>query len=790
MRKPKILAASVTLTALLLAIVALPITASSTATPLSDILPSELYGVLELDPAEVPNSLQDLYMEGLSYVIDSGLNPYYYTEEGFDILTDFYRDLYGNQPVTVGVTASSLTPAAFIITEIEEGNFENLIDLYGPYISDMISVYLPMDEDEIEEIEEVEVGEDYEDIIKGMDEYTYWTDGEYYQTSYPTSYLMYHEGYLVISNEASFLEGLYEGYSDTLTENSEYAEVADEFLDDNFLSVFVDAGDLLNDVGLGGVSEINSDATVLEALKAFGFSLEISRKGLSAQEYVISDSGVLDSLGIDYDKNLTVPHLYESMPSSNPIFYFEGFNIGENWDSFSDVSESSENIEGTFRAMMGAGISDYLVPILSQGASLLVQDSGNLFPSINVLIEVEDNEDLAQTIIDNLAESFTTNIDEEVVNVEISEEELFGGDFTVVEIVFIEEESKNPYAIYTPEEWRTISLTMGITEDSKLMISSNPNIVEEYGEDLINDDDFDIAFNENGGEVSYVGYFNFENIGDWGRNILSEYEDYDPMGIADFETANDAIKQFFSVFEDVHFVTTQTNDYTSAESDWNFDLDEIPNLVTYFTAMQESVAASFSILDSSTTDFSDVEAQEWYGDDVYYLATEGIVTGYGSDTYEPSGDITRAEFLTMLMRVLEKKGYNSSLDWYCWDCDDFSDVYYYDWYGSYVYGALDLEIISGYEDGTFHPDELITRAEAVTMLNNALAVVDLDVDISEEELEDFSDVDQDDWYYSNIRTVRQYGIVQGATETTFEPSRNLNRAESAKIIRLTLELIQ
>ncbi len=188
------------------------------------------------------------------------------------------------------------------------------------------------------------------------------------------------------------------------------------------------------------------------------------------------------------------------------------------------------------------------------------------------------------------------------------------------------------------------------------------------------------------------------------------------------------------------------------------------------------------------TDFEDVSPSEWYSEDVYFLSTTGVVTGYGDETYQPSGDITRAEFLTMLMRTLEEEGYASG-DWSCWDCVSFSDVNYYDWYGRYVYSADELGIITGYDDGTFEPNALITRAEAVSMIVGALEVADINADIDSREMAEFTDVNSDDWYFEAVDTARRYHIVEGVTETTFEPMRNLNRAESAKMIRITLNVI-
>jgi len=87
-------------------------------------------------------------------------------------------------------------------------------------------------------------------------------------------------------------------------------------------------------------------------------------------------------------------------------------------------------------------------------------------------------------------------------------------------------------------------------------------------------------------------------------------------------------------------------------------------------------------------------------------------------------------------------------------------------------------IISGYEDGTFKPDQLINRAEALKIILEGS-----DTELAETvESSEFSDVDVADWFAKYVMGAKAIGIVGGNPDGTFAPGRNVNRAEFVKMI--------
>ncbi|MCC8159703.1 MAG: S-layer homology domain-containing protein [Oscillospiraceae bacterium] len=92
-----------------------------------------------------------------------------------------------------------------------------------------------------------------------------------------------------------------------------------------------------------------------------------------------------------------------------------------------------------------------------------------------------------------------------------------------------------------------------------------------------------------------------------------------------------------------------------------------------------------------------------------------------------------------------------------------------------------LGIISGYSDGTFKPDETITRAEAVKMVVALYGISDEDVEGLAKNV-GFSDVDEDYWAYSYIVYAQTIGIINGFEDGTFRPDENVTEDQAIKML--------
>lgn len=143
--------------------------------------------------------------------------------------------------------------------------------------------------------------------------------------------------------------------------------------------------------------------------------------------------------------------------------------------------------------------------------------------------------------------------------------------------------------------------------------------------------------------------------------------------------------------------------------------------------------------------YTDVANNRWSYRWVEAASKEGYMVGYNGGVFKPESAITRAEMATALSRIAAKEGLimNGSTK-------TFSDVADGKWYSSYIRQAVQYDLISGYADGTFRPEQYITRAETVTMINRMLGRNYETADELHSMTCPFPDVSQSSWAYGNI----------------------------------------
>lgn len=124
------------------------------------------------------------------------------------------------------------------------------------------------------------------------------------------------------------------------------------------------------------------------------------------------------------------------------------------------------------------------------------------------------------------------------------------------------------------------------------------------------------------------------------------------------------------------------------------------------------------VVKSLAISFNDIATGDWYKSQAESLAAKGIVAGRVGNNFAPKANITRAEFLTMLVKA--KGVYDSKAT-----CD-FTDVSKDAWYYTYVASAVKAGIAGGTSADKFAPNSLITREQMAVMIANALGVKTLD----------------------------------------------------------------
>ena len=142
---------------------------------------------------------------------------------------------------------------------------------------------------------------------------------------------------------------------------------------------------------------------------------------------------------------------------------------------------------------------------------------------------------------------------------------------------------------------------------------------------------------------------------------------------------------------------------------------------------------------SETNLFSDMESLSWSNKAVSTLYNANIIKGYPDGTFRPEAAITRAEFATIAAKFDNLEGGNISR---------LTDIAGH-WAEDYIISSEIKGWIKGYPDLTFKPDEDITRAEAVSLINNVLGRSVPAANIHPEAAP-WADINETDWYYSII----------------------------------------
>ncbi len=140
--------------------------------------------------------------------------------------------------------------------------------------------------------------------------------------------------------------------------------------------------------------------------------------------------------------------------------------------------------------------------------------------------------------------------------------------------------------------------------------------------------------------------------------------------------------------------------------------------------------------------FEDVNAEDWFNTAVSTLAKLGIVEGRTETTFEPNAKITRAEFATMFARLAEYEFVAEN---------KYGDVDHH-WSKKFIDEVDAYGWIAGYEDGTFRPDKAITRAEAMTLINRVLKRIPENKDALLDGMTIWTDnADESAWYYIAVQ---------------------------------------
>lgn len=171
--------------------------------------------------------------------------------------------------------------------------------------------------------------------------------------------------------------------------------------------------------------------------------------------------------------------------------------------------------------------------------------------------------------------------------------------------------------------------------------------------------------------------------------------------------------------------------------------------------------------------FTDVSAKKWYYKSVKYVWDNGLMNGMSKTSFEPNGTLSRAMFITIIGRLVDA---GSDVK------PPFPDTKPGAWYSPYVAWAAELGVVDGFPDGTFRPNDPITREQMAAATDRFLKAVGLRT-VATGGIFDFTDEAKfSKWSRESIGSLKKIGIFAGDNEGRFNPKSNTTRAEAATVI--------
>lgn len=174
------------------------------------------------------------------------------------------------------------------------------------------------------------------------------------------------------------------------------------------------------------------------------------------------------------------------------------------------------------------------------------------------------------------------------------------------------------------------------------------------------------------------------------------------------------------------------------------------------------------LISGTTFAYTDVEGH-WAEKEINKLSINGVISGYSDNSFKPNENMTRAELVTVINRILGNTVQNTKY---------VPDINAKDWFYSEIRKGIQSGIIQGDSDGYVRPNDLVTREEAIVIIQRALVP-----NISSRIIKEYKDKDElSEWAKEAVSIFLKEGYINGYEDNTLKPKGNITRAEVVKII--------
>lgn len=202
----------------------------------------------------------------------------------------------------------------------------------------------------------------------------------------------------------------------------------------------------------------------------------------------------------------------------------------------------------------------------------------------------------------------------------------------------------------------------------------------------------------------------------------------------------------------------------------------------YYAKLNSLTNSDYAVVWHPLT-FSDADGH-WAQAAINDMGSRMVVSGNGQGLFNPNANITRAEFASIVVQGLGLKP--------VYEAGNFSDIAANAWYSGAVSTAHAYGLIAGYPDGSFRPNEQITREQAMTIIAKAMKLTGLKDKLTQQDLAAALGAYTDSskvagWAAAGVADCVQAEIIKGRSGASLAPKANLTRAEMAVIVRLLLQ---
>lgn len=171
--------------------------------------------------------------------------------------------------------------------------------------------------------------------------------------------------------------------------------------------------------------------------------------------------------------------------------------------------------------------------------------------------------------------------------------------------------------------------------------------------------------------------------------------------------------------------------------------------------------------------FNDIKGFEWAAQAINKLSSVGMISGYPDKTFKPDAPIKRSEFIKIIISGMFKDVQTA-------DCS-FSDVKKDDWCYLYISKATALGLVNGMSEAYFGADEYVTREQMAVICKRVIDKLSIKTGtVVSKSFADSEDISE--YAKEAVKSLQMSGIINGDEKECFNPSRNLSRAEAAKVI--------